>query len=331
MELRKDYILERYVIVSEIRGLRPNNFRKDVNPENISDDKIACFFCPGNEYLTTPEKGKIGTPWSIRWFDNKFPALEPIGKYYIQTDNKYFTFSDAYGYTEVIVETNDHSKQLSDFTDAELRDVLRVYIARIKELSSKEHIKYVFVFKNCGRDAGTSVKHTHTQVMALNHVPKDIIEKLDVLKRYAYCPYCEILNIERASARRCFENEHFVAFTPYASRFNYEIWIFPKKHYLSITQLNDIELLALAGIMKPILSRLKDLGCAYNYYIHNSPEEYVPDSVSDNLSNNVPNGMHFHLEIIPRINIYAGLELGSGTIINNIPPENAARFYRREI
>ncbi len=322
MELRKDYILNRYVVVSVVRGLRPNTFNQDIHPSSDHDGKEKCFFCPGNEYLTTKEKGRFGNPWKLRWFDNKFPALEPIGKYYLHTDNKYFTFSDAYGYHEVIAETNDHDKQLYDFSEAEIKDLLNVYRNRITELSAKEHIQYVLIFKNYGKDAGTSVKHTHSQVVALNHVPTLVQEKILVSKSYDSCPYCEIVAIEKNSFRRCFENSNFVAFAPYASRFNYEIWIFPKKHYASITQLNDYELMDLSAIMKQVVSRLKELNCSYNYYIHNSPEEYV--------KSNIPSSLHFHIEITPRIIIPGGFEYGTEAVINNISPEMAARFYRGE-
>lgn len=318
MELRKDYILDRYVIISEIRGLRPDFFRKGTNMERVVDDKTSCFFCPGHEYLAGKERGKIGDPWVVRWFDNKYPAVEPVGKQYIQTDNKFFTFSDAYGYHEVIVETNDHDKQLFDFTDSELKVLLSVYKMRTDELSSKEHVKYVLVFKNHGPNAGTSVRHTHSQIIALNHIPKLIRDELSAVGTYASCPYCEILNIEKGSLRRCFENNSFVAFTPYASRFNYEVWIFPRKHYSSITQLTEGELYELSSIMREVLSKLKVLDCSYNYFIHNTPRE---------MANN-PRTLHFHIEITPRIDTWGGVENGVETYINRISPETAAKFYR---
>jgi UDPglucose--hexose-1-phosphate uridylyltransferase len=321
MELRKDYILDRYVIISEIRGLRPNFYKKEIRADAIQDAKSACVFCPGNEYLVGREKGKVGDPWMVRWFDNKYPAVEPLGKQYIQTDNKYFTFSDAYGYHEVIVESNNHDKQLHDFSPAELKLLFGVYQHRIRELSSKENIKSVFVFKNYGPEAGTSVKHTHSQVIAFNHIPKLIRDELSAIGNHVICPYCEIIQIEKQSLRNCFENDSFAAFTPYASRFNYEIWIFPKKHHASITQIDDKELSDLALIMQNILSRLKALNCSYNYYIHDCPKDFI----------NHPRSMHFHIEITPRIDTLGAVENGAETYINRISPETAAKFYRGEI
>jgi UDPglucose--hexose-1-phosphate uridylyltransferase len=320
MELRKDYILDRYVLISEVRGLRPDLYKNDMNNPKVPDDRSKCFFCPGNEYLTAKERGRLGDPWEVRWFDNKYPAVEPVGKQYIQTDNKFFTFSDGYGYHEVIVETHDHDKQLFDLTESEIRTLFFVYSNRIEELSNKDYIKYVLVFKNHGHNAGTSVIHTHSQVIAINHIPKLIRDELSAVANYSVCPYCEIIKIEKSSLRKCFENNSFVAFTPYASRFNYEIWVFPKKHYLTLTQLSDVELTELSFIMYKILSRLKALDCSYNYFIHNTPKEMMDH----------PRALHFHIEITPRIDIWGGVENGIETYINRISPETAAKFYRGE-
>ena len=40
--------------------------------------------------------------------------------------------------------------------------------------------------------------------------------------------------------------------------------------------------------------------------------------------------LHFHIEISPRLAIWAGFELLTGDIINSVPPEEAAKFYRGE-
>lgn len=310
-ELRKDYILERFVIISDERDKRPFEFKKDT-VDAISKD--ACFFCPGNESLTPPEIGRIGDnkKWKLRWFNNKFAAVKPEGNPIIKTDNNYFTFSDAYGFHEVIVETNDHKKQLSELSKEEIKEVLGVYAKRISELNKKENISYVSVFKNHGKAAGTSLVHSHSQIIAYNKIPTQVKEKISAIKKYDHCPYCDIINIEKGSYRRCFENNNFVAFTPYASRFHYEIWIFPKDHVKNITEMNDEKLLDLAEIMKKILEKLKEINSDYNMELFYSP-------ANENL--------HFHIEISPRISIFGGFELLTGDTINSVTPEDAAKFY----
>jgi len=134
-EIRKDYILDQWVIINEKRDLRPKQFKK---VESIQEEKI-CFFCPGNEHLTPPEIGRVEEKetWKLRWFANKFPIMDPAGK--IQTKKKgILTSMTGIGYHEVIVETNDHKKQLWDLKEDALWDLFKVYTLRTKDLSKKK-------------------------------------------------------------------------------------------------------------------------------------------------------------------------------------------------
>ncbi len=313
MELRKDYFLKRWVYFSTDRKKRPKEFKHE---DAICVDEKDCFFCPGNEHLTPPEIGRIGAKnWELRWFPNKFPAVRQEGNYNIKTDNTYFTFSSGYGKHEVLVETPEHCKQLWDLPKDRIKKVFQIYCGRIDALSAMEGIKYVLVFKNHGREAGTSLFHSHTQIAAINMVPEKIKEKVEAVKKFDHCPYCDIINIEKGSFRRCFENSTMVAFTPYASRFNFEVWIFPKRHAKTLCELNDKEMDDLADIMKKILDKLKEINASFNYYL-----QYAPAGED----------LHFHIEVCPRLANWAGFEFGSDAIINSVLPEDAAKFYRGE-
>jgi UDPglucose--hexose-1-phosphate uridylyltransferase len=311
MELRKDYILDRYVIVSSARGKRPHEFKKV--QEKVKEG--ICFFCPGNEKLTPPEIGRIGTKkqWRLRWFPNKFAAVDQEGNPHFETHNDYFTFASAYGYHEVLVETNDHKKQLWDLTQNQIKTVLESYADRIRDLSQRDNINYVCVFKNHGKEGGTSLVHSHSQIIAYNKWPNLIKDKIEAVNRYDHCPYCDIIDAEKDSDRRCFENNSFIAFTPYASRFHFEIWVFPKEHIKNITHLGEDKLKDLAEILKKILKKLKSLNTPYNMELFYSPES---------------EDLHFHIEVTPRLAIWAGFELLTNDTINSMPPEDAAKFYR---
>jgi len=306
IELRKDYILDRWVIIASERKKRPKEFKKiKAKKEGI------CYFCPGNENLTPKETGRIekNEKWIIRWFPNKFPAVSHEGIPAIRSANKYFTYADAFGIHEVIVETPDHD------SEDHITEVLKVYANRITELSKTDGTKYVIVFKNEGMEAGTSLIHSHTQVMAYNKIPVLVEEEVNASRGYGGCPYCEILNIEKNSDRRVFENDNFVSFTPYASRFNYEIWIFPKEHIKNITEMNETKLNDLASMLKNILLKLKEINLSYNFFLHYAPEG---------------KDLHFHIEICPRLATWAGFELATNATINSVSPEDAAKFYRGE-
>ncbi|MFH0867822.1 MAG: galactose-1-phosphate uridylyltransferase [Candidatus Woesearchaeota archaeon] len=311
--LRKDYILDRWVYYATERKKRPREFKRE---ENIVDSKI-CLFCSGNEHLTPKEIGRVEykNTWKIRWFPNKFPAVELKGNAKLNTKNSFFREGNAYGSHEVIAETNSHKKQLADLSIEHIKELLDVYALRIKALSKLKNIKYVTVFKNKGPLAGTSLVHAHTQVAALSLRPEDVMDEVKAAKKFKKCPYCKIIKLESKSKRKITETKRIIAFAPYASRFNFEAWLFPKRHVKSITDMHDDEMYNMASVLKKILLKLKKLNASYNFFLH-----YAPDG----------NDLHFHIEITPRFGKWAGFEYSTGAVINSVMPEDAARFYREK-
>lgn len=310
-ELRKDYILDSWVIISPGRSKRPKEFSE----QPVQKEDATCFFCPGNESLTPKELGRKekNNQWVVRWFENKFPALTPEGLMVPKTDNRFYTFSANWGHHEIVVETPDHSKQLADLSVEDITLLLGVFAERIDDISKRKGVAYVNVFKNHGAAAGTSIVHSHAQIMATSFVPRRVLEKVFASRKFVSCPYCAIIASEKDSERRCFENNEWVAFAPYASRFNYEVWLFPKNHVRMLGELLSYE--GLADILKKVVVKLKELGCSYNFCL-----QYAPTGQD----------LHFHIEILPRIAVWGGFELGTSAVINSVAPESAAAFYRGE-
>jgi len=310
-ELRKDYILDRWVIIASERAKRPHQFKKEKPPEKAGHD----FFAPGNESETPEEFYRVEKDgkWQIRAFPNKFPAVRQQGEANVKTDNDFYTFADAFGMHMVLVETPD-DRQLWDLEVDEIKLVLEGYLAMYEKMNP-DGVKYVTVFKNHKKAAGTSIVHSHSQIIAYNHVPEFVQQKVEACKKHDGCPYCKIIENEKGSDRRCFENDSFVSFTPYASRFPMEIWLFPKRHITHLKELHvDNELDQLSAMLKDILVKLKELDAPFNWVFHVAPN-------GDDL--------HFHIEILPRLATWAGFEY-NGTIINIMTPENAAKYYRGE-
>lgn len=316
IELRKDYILDRWVILAPSRKKRPKDFIRQAS--DVSSG--TCVFCKGNEKLTPKETGRIsgkGGSWSMRWFPNLFPAVEEDGQKDVRTDNTFYTFAAAYGSHEIIVETPEHGRQLWDFDEKEVMQLLKVYLWRIAELGKKEAAKYVAVFKNHGVEGGASLAHSHSQVTSINVLPQQVREEAAAMKNHPSCPYCGVLNTEKNSYRRCFENSHAVAFTPYASRFNFEIWIFPRRHFRQLSDAANEELMGISQLLQQVLARLKGLNAPYNFVLHYQPAAE-------------PGDFHFHIEVQPRLSTWAGFEFNTGIVISSVTPEDAARFYRGE-
>ena len=299
-EIRKDYLLDKYVITTPGRAARP----RDIKEETVISRLADCPFCPEKinpknilDRLSAPE----GEIISVK---NIFPA--------VSLDNK-----NAYGAQEVIIETPDHKKELHDLGQAQIERLLRLYGKRTEALSKTKGIEYILCFKNQGSKAGASIVHAHSQIFATSLLPPDIKQESAAARAYQKkqqtCAYCDIVKKEMKSPRKIFEDKLVAAFAPYASQYHYEAWIFTKRHLDNITKLNDGEFKAFAKILKKILLKLNQLNLSFNFFLH----QIISDC-----------DQHFYLKIQPRDSVWAGVELGSGLVINSISPELAAKFYR---
>jgi len=252
-ELRKDYILDRWVIIASERSKRPHEFKQEQENTNVEH----CFFCPGNEQDTPPaiyEIEKDGK-WQIRVFPNKFPAVKQKGNAIIKTDNSYYTYSDNYGQHLVLVETPDHLKEIHELPIDHIKKIINVYSEREESLYKIKKVRYVLVFKNEGGKAGESINHSHAQIMALPMVPPMIKEEIVAYDNYVMdndsCPYCDIIKDERKSNRVAWEDKNIFALCPFASESPYGVWFIPKRHVRNLGEMNEDEKTSLAkALMK---------------------------------------------------------------------------------
>jgi len=300
-EIRKDYFLDRYVIVTPSRAARPH----DVKEEAVIHTGKECVFCGKNiKKLQKIKKEYFAGREKIVAIANKFPA--------VTTDNP-----KAYGVHEVIIDTLAHNKEVGELPLNQIQNLIDVYADRTLEISRDKKIEYILVFKNSGGKAGASLLHAHSQVFASKISPPDVIEELKVAHAYQVkhgtCAYCKIIKDEEKSVRKIYSDNNIVAIAPYASQFHYEAWIFPRRHLDNIVLLKPQERISLARALKQILPKLNSINLSYNLFLH--------DAVKDK-------NQHVYLKIQPREAIFAGLELGSGIVINSISPEVAAKFYR---
>src|SRR5204863_7234586 len=96
-------------------------------------------------------------------------------------------------------------------------------------------IRYAQLFKNQGGDAGASVEHAHSQLVATPMVPPKVRAEMSfAAKCYeerGVFPYCELVERENADGgRHVAESVGMTAFTAYAGRQPFETWILPKTH-----------------------------------------------------------------------------------------------------
>lgn len=293
------------------RGKRPHEIHA---PRQQTPQPKHCFFCPGSEHDTPPEIGRIPDEhhgWMMRWFENKFGVVSLADSPEVHMDDPWHIHQGAFGHHEVIVETNTHTKQLWDLSVQEIAWLLAVYDNRIQKISAVDGIEYVQVFKNHGVNAGTSIIHSHSQVIALPFVPEQVNAEADAVEAHDECPFCTLISKEMNGPRLCYQNESFVVLAPYASQFQYEAVILPRAH---VSTLRDISSPMLcADSIAHVLATLKKLNADFNMVV-----QYGPPG----------RDFHLHIKFLPRLSTWAGFEYGTNVIVNPILPEVAASFYR---
>ena len=333
-ELRKDIVTGRWVIIATARGKRPSDFPPDIKE---TKGKGNCPFCPGNEGLTPPEiyalrpdgSAKDTRGWKVRVVPNKYPALGidfPLSKKGVGIYDQ----MSGFGAHEVLIESTDHEKTIEDLSTEEIQDVIKVCQDRIADLHRDVRFRYVLLFKNEGEQAGASLSHPHSQLIATPITPKRVKEELvgarDYFLQKERCVYCDTIALEKEiGARIVYENEHFIAFCPFASRFPFEMCLLPKQHEINFYESRD-HIQELSQCLKAAMEKLDNVlnHPQYNYVFHTAPNL----SARKGQWQTIHEDYHWHLEIMPRLTKVAGFEWGTGFYINPTPPEDAAKYLR---
>jgi UDPglucose--hexose-1-phosphate uridylyltransferase len=228
------------------------------------------------------------------------------------------------GVHEVIVSSPDHRADFADLSVDAIAEIIRAYVDRFKANVGNPAIQYLLIINNHLKEAGASLEHPHSQLFGIPIVPDAVRDELLGVDRYrnatGACVYCDVIASEINSGTRViYENDRFLVFAPYASRTPFESTIIPKWHAPRFEELNPDDQVLLADALKQLTRRIS-LGLndpPFNFYIHTSP-----------VGGGNQADYHWHIELLPKLAIAAGFELGTGIMINVASPEAAAEFLR---
>jgi UDPglucose--hexose-1-phosphate uridylyltransferase len=326
-ELRKDPVTGRWVIISTERRKRPSDF--SLESVTIGPDD-SCPFCEGREAMTPREilahrngSAPNGPGWSLRVVPNQFPVLRVEGTLDRQGEGL-FDKMNGIGAHEVIIETPRHEDTLATMEEGDVEQVLWAFRERVQDLKQDRRFRYIIIFKNHGAAAGASLDHSHSQLIALPIVPREVRDEVDGARVHfdtkERCVFCDIIRQESEDGRRLIaENADMVAVAPYAPRFPFETWILPRRHQSMFEDAARHEYASLARLLGDILRRMnKALRFPpYNLLIHSAP---VVEPAGDYY--------HWHVEIIPKLTKVAGFEWATGFYLNPTAPEEAAQVLR---
>ena len=323
-EIRTDSISGRQVIFAPERARRPFEHSGAAASKTLD----RCPFCAGNEdatpdaVLTLPDRKK-STDWQVRIVPNRYPAVG-------ETESRpsidpFFGVHAAPGRHEVIIESPGHETAMYRLSPLQFGLVLRAWRQRMQEIRDERIAAHVTLFKNNGAAAGASLEHVHSQLLAIPFVPPAVEDELsagaEFLRTHGSNAWLENLEREVSAGERIVSDfGTFVVFCPFASRFPAEMWIVPRRHCPDFTEATDEELDVLASILKESLTRLDQLysDAACNLVVHTAP--FTADERRDS--------MQWHIQITPRLTGIAGFEIGAGSWVNIVTPEDASARLR---
>jgi UDPglucose--hexose-1-phosphate uridylyltransferase len=239
---------------------------EEVTPAELE----SCPFCAGREDRTPPEALTIGDPWRVRVVPNLYPAFQR---------------------QEVVVHTPEHVRSIAELDDAQLALVAEAWQRRERAVPG-----YLHALINEGRVAGSSLLHSHSQLVWLADEPPAVAREHN-LRRALEDGY-EVL-----------ERDGVIAACSYAPRLPYETIVAP---LAPETDPFSSELLAPAlALLADLVRRLHAIGdgpIPLNAWLHQ--------------------GEWWHLELVPRLTVLAGIELGAEIYVSTVDPAEAAANLR---
>lgn len=323
-ELRQDLVSGDWVLIASGRGKRPFQFKEE---KFIKPSKKNCIFenpekaGGGGVIRSYPETG----PWQLQIVPNKYPAITHESKASLRSKKRGpFLTIPGYGYHELLI-TRDHDKNFPKLTKKNAGFVFKAFQERYQDLAKDKKLANISIYHNWGPKTGASIYHPHYQMIAIPVIPPDVHRSLmgsgEFSKKHGSCVHCMQIDWERKEKKRIiYENEGAIVFAPFVSKEPFEMRVFNKQHLPYFEDLDEENLMYAVDALQTALEKLEKAinNAQYNFFIHTSPlknkEKYEH--------------YHWHIEIVPRLNISAGFELSTAVEINPMDPDDAAKLLR---
>ncbi len=301
-------------------------------PEDRWSTDGECPFCPGNEAMTPLHLLRVPAgegDWRIRVVPNMYPLTAPAVRPHAATGAHpgwVDRHSCAYtGVHEVLVESPRHGWKLQDASTAEMTEILLILRERYRALARREP-EAIVVFRNHKAAAGTSQRHPHSQLVALDHAPPGLRQRWDRARIHygetGQCLHDHIAERERTVGSRVIHDSgEVLLFQPHAASTPYEMCILPSEPAPDLACAGDGSVEAVAEVIPRAigaLARITD-DPAYNIVFHGGPVAAI----------DAPAWYRWHVSVQPRLTVRGGFELATDMSVSPALPEHTAPILRR--
>jgi len=281
-----------------------------------------CPFCPGS--------GRVPEQYDVYLYPNDFAAFR-LDHPPFAPEPGLFAATGSRGATDVVLYHSNHNLTPAQLSSSHWCKVVGLWTNRYRKLAENRDIEYIYIFENTGAAIGVTMPHPHGQIYSFPFIPPLISRELSAAAEYydgaRECIYCRLLREELADGRRIVkEDQHFVAFVPYAARFPAEMQICARRHVSALPDLTGEEAAGLAAMIKLVRMKYDNLfGFAMPLMMilrHPPTKGGHPYC-------------HFHIDFYPiqrgpaKLKYLAGVETGAGTFLNDTVAEEKAEELRQ--
>jgi UDPglucose--hexose-1-phosphate uridylyltransferase len=353
-EVRINQLTGLRAILAPGRAERPDAF-VPVPVKAREDAAETCPFCEGREDRTPPEVWAArpggGPPDSPGWTSRAVPNLYPVlggaasdadrpganpGTQAAETglassvdplrastragEPALFASSPADGAHEVIVHAPEHATSLYELDDRRFAGAVAAWRERMR--GHAEDAAYVHLIVNEGPDAGASLEHSHAQLYAMRFVPADLARERERAAAYHQRTMgghllSDVATEEvRRGDRLVAIDDDALLVCPWASRSPFELRVIPRRPAPEFEQDGEIGT-AMVRTAVRALAALFGAPPQLNLWVRTAP------TGADDFC--------WHVDLVPRLTVRAGFELGTGVEVNIYPPERAADDLREAL
>ena len=279
---RLNLLTDEWVLVSPQRTARPwqGQLERGETADTPRYDP-GCYMCPGNTRANGIQNPGYTTTFA---FTNDFPALMfDTPRETVDIGNLLHAQGES-GICRVLCFSPRHDLTLARMAVDDIRLVVELWAAERAELAARPDVEYVQIFENRGAMMGASNPHPHGQIWASASLPNELVKEQRTQQTYQARHGRDLLGDYlttelSAGTRLVCENQSFVALVPFWAIWPFETMIVPRRAVPTIDALNDGERLALADLLKRLLTRYDNLfavSCPYSLGFHEAPADNQP-------------------------------------------------------
>lgn len=257
-------LLDEWVLVSPHRTKRPwkGQVEAPFDFASVKRHDLANPLSPG----ATRSNGEVNPAYDHTFvFPNDFPSISgntPSPSEEQAHEHELLQCSSARGECRVMCFHPFSDLTLPLMAVEDIRGVIDEWARQVAELGAR--FRWVQVFENKGEAMGCSNPHPHCQIWASEHLPT-MPAKKDATQRAYFQKHGRPLLLdyvrleESKKVRVVVSNDAWVALVPYWALWPYETMVLPKRHVLRLTDLTEAEKIALATLLKVLLSKYDNL------------------------------------------------------------------------